>query len=192
MNKSALQPLRLTLVLILSLTAPPAWAVADIDQVRQLIETKQCPNCDLTKANFRKLNLRGANLAGANLAGADLRKTDLRDANLSGASLIGAKLREAKLRRANFYRADLRRTDLRTADLRKADLRLADLQSADLTHADMEDALFGRTNLLNARGVDEHLKKKQVWRPEIPEEEEYRVKQPGFFARTWYFLTDWW
>ena len=67
------------------------------NQVKQLLETKQCPECNFSNANLKGLDLQGFNLQGANLEGA----------NLSGAKLANANLKNANLNRANLTGADL-------------------------------------------------------------------------------------
>ena len=67
------------------------------NQIKQLLETKQCPECNFSNANMKKLDLQGFNLQGANLEGA----------NLSGAKLANANLKNANLNRANLTGADL-------------------------------------------------------------------------------------
>jgi uncharacterized protein YjbI with pentapeptide repeats len=67
------------------------------NQVKQLLETKQCPECNFSNANLKGLDLRGFNLQGANLEGA----------NLSGAKLANANFKKANLNRANLTGADL-------------------------------------------------------------------------------------
>lgn len=67
------------------------------NQIQQLLETKQCPECNLSNANLKGLDLRGFNLAGANLEGA----------NLSGTKLANANLKNANLNKANLTGADL-------------------------------------------------------------------------------------
>ena len=72
------------------------WVV-QTNHVRDLLETKECPDCNFQSANLerldlRKVNLQGADLQGANLKGAqlgraDLSRADLRHANLKGADL---------------------------------------------------------------------------------------------------------
>ncbi len=61
-------------------------------QVQQLLNTRECPGCDL----------RGADLRGAHLIGADLRKANLQGANLEEANLEGADLTDANLEGANL------------------------------------------------------------------------------------------
>jgi uncharacterized protein YjbI with pentapeptide repeats len=67
------------------------------NQVKQLLQTKQCPECNLSNANLKGMDLQGFNLQGANLKGADL----------SGTKLANANLKNAKLDRANLTGADL-------------------------------------------------------------------------------------
>ncbi|MEG4999312.1 pentapeptide repeat-containing protein [Microcoleus sp. B4-D4] len=65
--------------------------------VKQLLETKQCPECNLSNVNLKAMDLQGFNLQGANLEGA----------NLSGAKLANANLKNANLNKANLTGADL-------------------------------------------------------------------------------------
>lgn len=67
------------------------------NQVKQLLETKQCPECNFSNANLKGLDLQGFNLQGANLEGA----------NLSGTKLANANLKNANLNKANLTGADL-------------------------------------------------------------------------------------
>lgn len=65
--------------------------------VRQLLETKQCRGCDLSRADLKYLDLQGVDLEGANLAGANLEGTRLGNANLKRTNLTGANLSYADL-----------------------------------------------------------------------------------------------
>jgi uncharacterized protein YjbI with pentapeptide repeats len=108
---------------------------ANSDDLRQLLATKQCQNCDLTGAGLVLADLSGANLSGANLAGANLGRAnlsgaDLRGANLSGASLFGVNLNGAKLSGASLIGADLRSTYLMNAQVNGVDFSTANLQGA--------------------------------------------------------------
>jgi uncharacterized protein YjbI with pentapeptide repeats len=87
-------------------------AFANPNQIRQLLQTRECEGCDLVRTKLSFANLRAANLRSANLYSADLKLADLRDANLIGAILD------------------------------KADLRGADLTGADLTGAYMSETNF--------------------------------------------------
>ncbi|MEO0827397.1 MAG: pentapeptide repeat-containing protein [Cyanobacteria bacterium J06642_9] len=77
------------------------------DQVRQLLQTNACENCDLSDAVLDGLDLAEANLQGANLQGASLLGTRLNRANLRGASLQNASLAGTNLLGANLQNADL-------------------------------------------------------------------------------------
>lgn len=65
--------------------------------VQQLLETRECPGCDLRNVNLKKADLKGVNLEGA---------------DLEGANLESAKLENANLKRANLSKANLERADL--------------------------------------------------------------------------------
>ncbi len=115
--------------------ASPAYA-ENLEQIQQLLATKQCRSCDLSRAGLVLARLNGANLTQSNLSGANLSRAvlsgaDLRDTNLAGASLNGADLSGAILVGA----------DLRGADLRGAFLSGADLTGANLTNAALQGAI---------------------------------------------------
>ena len=67
------------------------------NQVKQLLETKQCPECNLSNVNLKGMDLQGFNLQGANLE----------SANLSGTKLANANLKNANLNKANLTGSDL-------------------------------------------------------------------------------------
>ncbi len=124
-----------TIVFLSSFSFAITAQAANPEHVRQLLATKQCPNCDLSGAglvmsDLSRADLRGANLSGANLSRANLNGADLRDANLSGAGLFGANLSGAKLNRVNLLGADLRNTYLVNAQLNDIDVDSANLQGA--------------------------------------------------------------
>jgi uncharacterized protein YjbI with pentapeptide repeats len=114
---------------IVGLTGASALG-ANPDHLQQLINTRQCPQCDLTGAS-----LVYANLAGADLRGADLRGANLSRANLTQASLTGADLTSATLFGANLTSAQLVNTNLTSTDLRESVLFGADLRGAVMTRA---------------------------------------------------------
>ncbi len=76
----------------ISLTAPATAKSYETAHLKRLLDTNQCPGCNLSYAD-----LRGANLSYADLRGADLSYADLRGANLTGANLRGANLKETKM-----------------------------------------------------------------------------------------------
>ena len=131
--------------------------------LKKLLDTKKCPNCDLSKANLSgvdlsKANLKNANLSGANLYGANLSNANLKKANLSGANLKKARMNLAKLHGANLSDTNLEeaslsmaifiRAKLRNANLHRADLGMANLNGADLTDANLTEAnlMFAKLN----------------------------------------------
>lgn len=111
-----------------------AWA-ENLDHTRQLLSTRQCAGCDLSRAGLVFADLAGANLTRANLAGANLSRAnlqgaDLRGANLVGTSFNGANLVGARLDGANLMAADLREAYLSGAILEGAIVEGAYLQGA--------------------------------------------------------------
>ena len=102
----------------------------DLTDLTQLLNTKKCPQCDLSNAGLVQANLIGAdltqaNLVGINLSQANLTGADLRGANLTGASLYGANLTGANLSGANVSGTDLRNAYLSNAKLTGVDLDIA-------------------------------------------------------------------
>ncbi len=108
---------------------------SQLENLRQLLASRECMQCDLRGAglivaNLSRVNLAGANLSranlsranldGADLRGADLRGANLNGANLSGAILTGAQVDGADLRSAIFFSADLRGVNLQTAFIQGA------------------------------------------------------------------------
>ena len=99
---------------LISAIAPISWtesAFADPNQIRQVLQTRECQGCDLSKTKLNFANLRGANLRNANLFSADLKLADLREANLIGAILDKADLRGADLTGADMTSAYISETN---------------------------------------------------------------------------------
>ena len=94
----------------------------NIEHLSQLLRTKQCQFCDLSRAGLVFANLEGANLAGANLAGANLSQAKLAGANLSGANLSRTSFTGADLTGANLNGAIANGTDFRGAYLSNVSL----------------------------------------------------------------------
>ncbi len=107
----------------------------DLEHLQQLVSTRSCRACDLSRAslvhtdlseidaqgsNFKFANLNRSRLAGADLRGADLSNAVLFNADLSGADLTGANLQGADLRNAFFYGATLDGAILQGANLQGA------------------------------------------------------------------------
>ena len=80
-----------TLLTLVLAHSPTAQALDEAD-LQRLIETGDCPGCDLEEADLRRLDLSGANLEGANLQEANFFYAILDGANLSGADLSSANL----------------------------------------------------------------------------------------------------
>ncbi|MFM7602418.1 MAG: pentapeptide repeat-containing protein [Pseudanabaena sp.] len=116
--------------------APTAIA----DPVSQLLETRACPECELSNANLSEAKLNGANLSLAKMRAANLRK-----ANLIGANLIGAYLKDANFQDANLRWANFTNADLENVDFRGADLRGAKFSAALLKDINSQKSIFCRT-----------------------------------------------
>ena len=69
----------------------------NLNQLRQLLTTKQCHKCDLSGVNLSETDLHDANLSGANLTGANLKGANLLGANLAGSLLKSADLSGATM-----------------------------------------------------------------------------------------------
>ena len=117
LNRMAfLMPLALGLLTSLFGVASPAIA-GNEEHLIQLLESRQCPACqlndvNLTHADLRDVKLKGAQLQRANLSRAQLDGADLSGTDLSFTSLQGASLRGTDLRGSKLIGTDLRRADL--------------------------------------------------------------------------------
>jgi uncharacterized protein YjbI with pentapeptide repeats len=127
------------------LVAPLLWAGPALannpEQVKQLLSTGQCFQCDLS----------GADLTGAHLIGADLREANLRGANLSHVNLEGADLTGANLTGANLTAAFLTNASLNEADLDRVNLTAAIINTADVSGASMEDMIITDAKIYNTQ-----------------------------------------
>lgn len=110
------------------------------DPVSQLLETRACPECELSNAN-----LIGAKLNGANISLAKMRSANFQNANLMGANLIGAYLKDANFQDANLRWANFTNADLENVDFRGADLRGAKFNAALLKDINSQKSIFCRT-----------------------------------------------
>lgn len=109
-------------------TSHPASGKAD--NLKRLLDSKQCYHCDLS---------------GLDLSGKDLDEADLEGANLTGSNLKGADLNQAILKGAVLVDADLKNADLKGADLYKADFSGANLTGADMKGARLDETKFDGT-----------------------------------------------
>ncbi|OLP16804.1 hypothetical protein BST81_19100 [Leptolyngbya sp. 'hensonii'] len=118
------------------------------NHLQQLLSTRQCPKCDLSRAGlvYAKLlqvNLRGANLMQANLSRADLSGADLSGADLRGANLVGV--------------------NLSGANLKGADLTGADLRDAYLVGANLEQTILVNANVRKTEGLPGNAQSYYQW-----------------------------
>ncbi len=117
-----------TVLSAISLSVPVQ--AENLQHISQLLNTKQCPQCDLSGTGLVMANLVGAKLSGANLSQANLSRANLSGADLSGANLSGASLNGTNLSGANLSGANLAGTDLRDAYLVNANLTGVSLDTA--------------------------------------------------------------
>ncbi len=116
------------LLTTISLTTPAK--AEDLAQISQLLNTKQCVQCDLSGAGLVLARLSNAQLTQTNLTRANLSRADLSGADLRGANLTGTSLNGANLTGADLRGAILNGTDLRDAYLFDAKLEDTSLASA--------------------------------------------------------------
>ena len=122
-----------SLIALLTTTAISLPTQAEnLSHINQLLNTRNCNNCDLISAGLIHANLAGAQLRGANLINANLSQANLTGADLSGANLAGASLYGANLTGANLTGANLTGVDLRNAYLTNTQLEGVDLNTAYL------------------------------------------------------------
>lgn len=131
---------------IYALAHSPSAQALDEDDVKRLIETGDCPGCDLREADLRRLDLTGANLEGANLQGANLFYTILDGANLSGTDMRSANLTYVRALPIVVDEIDDAGRNL-TIPAQFID---ADLEGALLNYADFSGALMEQTNFQDA------------------------------------------
>jgi len=120
------------LLFTLVLTTP---LMAKAGDLVELLQTRKCPDCqltdvDLVHSDLRNADLQGAQLQRANLGHARLDGADLKKSNLQFTNLRGASLRGADLRGSTLYGTDLRRADLSGARLDDGALEQAYWQGA--------------------------------------------------------------
>ena len=127
-------------LIALGVTHSSAAQAVDEDDLKRLIETNECPGCDLQEADLRRLDLSGANLEGANL----------KEANFFYAILDGANLSGADLRLANLsYVSAL----TLTTDIIDSDGNILEFP-AQFVGANLESALLAYANFSGAEMMD--------------------------------------
>ena len=117
------------LLFTLVLTTP---LMAKAGDLVELLQTRKCPDCQLTDVDLVHSDLRDADLQGA----------QLQRANLGHARLDGADLKKSNLQFTNLRGASLRGADLRGSTLYGTDLRQADLSGARLDDGALEQAYW--------------------------------------------------
>ena len=90
---------------------------ADQQDLIQLLDSRQCQECQLSEVELTHANLRDANLQRARLQRANLSQAQLDGADLSGSDLSFTSFQGASLRGANLRNSRLIGTDFRSADL---------------------------------------------------------------------------
>ena len=126
-----MRPQLLAVTAIFTTITLPATAES-LNDLNQLLSTKQCSRCDLSDAGLVQADLTGSDLTQANLAGANLSQANLKGANLRGANLAGTSLYGANLTGADLTGANLAGVDLRNAYVNGANLTGVDLNTAHL------------------------------------------------------------
>ena len=130
-----------------SLCQPPNNNINSTTQaanIKRLLDTKECPGCNLSGANlanarlsfvnFLNANLSGANLSGASLVGADLSNANLTNANLNNAKLNGARMVGTNLAGTNLTNANLLGVNLWNTDIHTAKLNSTKMPDGTLSH----------------------------------------------------------
>ena len=125
--------------------------------IQRLLDTKECPKCNLAGADLSEANLIGANLAGANLAGANLEKADLRQAYLIGSNFNNANLYQANLGNSILMLSSLENSNLSKSNLQAANIKFVNLNNADLTQAKLNADGLNVTQLQNASLINANL-----------------------------------
>lgn len=153
-------PVALPVVTVCSLLLTYGSTAYGLDEadLKRLIETKECPGCDLQSADLRRLDLSGANLAGANLQDANFFYAVLDGANLSGADLRSSNLAYVSaLPRLTDRRDSLGQQIEIPALFVGADLTGALLTYADFSGADMREANFFEAYVFSTRFIYSQL-----------------------------------
>jgi len=117
-----------------------------------LIQTGQCPRCNLRylhlpDADLPHADLTAAHLEEANLSGSDLRDASFRYADLENINLQNANLEGASFRDANLEDANLRDANLRLVYLEGANLAGANLTGADVSLVNLDNATYCQTTM---------------------------------------------
>ncbi|MEM9807064.1 MAG: pentapeptide repeat-containing protein [Cyanobacteria bacterium P01_D01_bin.56] len=139
-----------------TLTHSPTAQALDEDDLQRLIDTGDCPGCDLEAADLRRLDLTGANLEGANLQAANLFYAVLDGANLSGADLSSSNLAYVSaIPIATERDSDgvpiFRPAQFIGTDLAGALMNYADFSGAEMMEANFEEAYIFKTQFIESQ-----------------------------------------
>ncbi|NEQ52468.1 MAG: pentapeptide repeat-containing protein [Leptolyngbya sp. SIO3F4] len=141
---------------LLLVNIPKAEAVNE-DDLKRLLETKECPGCNLQEADLRRLDLSGANLEGANLKNANFFYAILDGANLSGADLGSTNLSYVSaipllsdLTDSTGERLEIPAKFI-GADLTGALMNYGDFSGADMREANFFEAFIDKTLFVGAQ-----------------------------------------
>ncbi|MGB3613967.1 MAG: pentapeptide repeat-containing protein [Elainellaceae cyanobacterium] len=131
-----------TAATLVTLNMSSAAMAGNPEHLQQLISTRSCYACDLSRSS----------LVHTDLSGVEAQGSDFSFANLNRSRLTGADLRGADLSNAVLFNVDLSGADLTGANLQGADLRSAYLHGVTLNGAVLQG-----TNLQGAIGLPEQL-----------------------------------
>ncbi len=115
------------------------WEFPVAEVFRRVTQIENLPS--LVGADFTNIDFYKADLSGANLSGATFFQACLAKANLSGSNLAGANLSEANLFGANLSNADVSGANVLGAYLVRVNITGADLSRTDLSQARQVDDL---------------------------------------------------
>lgn len=134
------------------------------DNIQLLLDTKECPRCNLKGADLSNANLERAYLVGANLSNANLHQANFENSIMFLASLENSNLSNANLQATNLQYSNLNNADLTQANLDGNGLNVTQLQNAklintNLTEANLKCANLDSANLRNANLTQANLEK---------------------------------
>ena len=107
------------------------------EDLKKLLKTNICINCDLSGADFKKADFSYSNLQGSNLNGANLWR-----ANFSNSNLKNCSIEQANLKRVNFKNANLN-----GATFQWSIIRHAIMDGSTAFKADFRKTKIKKTNL---------------------------------------------
>ena len=136
----------------LALASPSSWAYNQ-DDLQRLLETKNCPQCDLRFAILEEVNLDDAQLAGANFEGAKLLEVSLQHAELQNTNFNYALIHDSDLNFARLEGADLQHATLEDSNLTQANLTQANLNSVNIHNSDLQGAKLNNVTMREAQWV---------------------------------------